>query len=460
MAEYDLTLHMIPLLDRQLVFPLLEFVSTRDVYKAEDMLKAKFELLSHTSMVDFTGSLYKHIHDVDELPAEFAEKRAEVIRKLEESEQKTEHIREVIENPEVAGSLRQDKLQNMKLLGENYQCTPEMVLELYNYGQLQYNCGNYGGSADLLFHFSILSTDPELTLSAMWGKLASEILLGNWEVAYEDMHKLKETIEKTHFKSPTEQLQQRSWLLHWSLFVFFNHPKGRDGIVDTFLLPQYISTIQNACPWMLRYLIAAVITNRRRRNMMQELVKVIQQTTHTYRDPVTEFVEALYVDFDFDKAAAKLEQCEYVLDQDFFLTRAVDDFLENARFFFAEVYCRIHKRIDMVGLSKKLGMKQEDCEKWIVKLIRDTRMDAKIDFKDNTVVMNPSYNPIYQQVIERTKALVFRSQVINGAIDKRDSPSSKKTEQKQKSKQQQQQQQQKVGKKAQDSSNTAPVSAM
>ncbi|KAJ2769550.1 eukaryotic translation initiation factor 3 subunit E, partial [Coemansia nantahalensis] len=406
-----------------------------NVYKPEDILKAKVELLSSTSMVDYTGELYKQLHGVEELPAEFARKREEVIAKLMESEKKTQHIREVIENPEVAGSLRQDKMQNLKILNDNYQCTPEMVLELYNYGQLQYSCGNYGGSADILLHFSILSTDAELTLSAMWGKLASEILLGNWEVAYEDLLKLKETIDKTNFASPTVQLQQRVWLLHWSMFVFFDHPKGRDGIVDTFMLPQYISTIQNACPWLLRYLVVAVITNRRRRNMMPELVKIVEQVLYMYRDPVTEFVEALYVDFDFDRAAEKLEQCEDVLDNDIFLTRAVDDFVENARLYFAEVYCRIHKHIDMASLTKRLNMKQEEGEKWVVKLIRDTRMDAKVDFKANAIVMNPSYNPVYQQVIERTKALVFRSQVLNGAIDKRGSAADKKDAKKQDPKQ-------------------------
>lgn len=30
-------------------------------------------------------------------------------------------------------------------------------------------------------------------------------------------------------------LQERTWLIHWSLFVFFNHPKGRDLIIDLFL---------------------------------------------------------------------------------------------------------------------------------------------------------------------------------------------------------------------------------
>ena len=30
----------------------------------------------------------------------------------------------------------------------------------------------------------------------MWGKLASEILVGNWEVAYEAVQELKESIDK------------------------------------------------------------------------------------------------------------------------------------------------------------------------------------------------------------------------------------------------------------------------
>ncbi|KAJ1997253.1 eukaryotic translation initiation factor 3 subunit E, partial [Coemansia sp. S85] len=114
----------------------------------------------------------------------------------------------------------------------------------------------------------------------------------------------------------------------------------------------------------------------------------------------------------------------------------------NARFYFAEVYCRIHKRIDLAGLTRRLNMKQEEGEKWIVKLIRDTRMDAKVDFKDNSVIMNPTYNPVYQQVIERTKALVFRSHVLNGAIEKRGLSAAKKDESKQDQKPKQKQQQQ------------------
>ncbi len=34
------------------------------------------------------------------------------------------------------------------------------------------------------------------------------------------------------------RLQYRAWLIHWSLFVYFNHPKGQDEIIKIFLYEQ------------------------------------------------------------------------------------------------------------------------------------------------------------------------------------------------------------------------------
>ncbi len=39
----------------------------------------------------------------------------------------------------------------------------------------------------------------------------------------------------------------------------------------------------------------------------------MQQTAYNYRDPVTDFVHCLYVDYDFDLAQQKLVECEKVL---------------------------------------------------------------------------------------------------------------------------------------------------
>lgn len=72
-------------------------------------------------------------------------------------------------------------------------------------------------------------------LSVLWGKLASEILVQNWETALEDVNKLREYIDSNVIGNSLQVLQQRTWLIHWSLFVFFNHVKGRDLIIEMFL---------------------------------------------------------------------------------------------------------------------------------------------------------------------------------------------------------------------------------
>lgn len=44
--------------------------------------------------------------------------------------------------------------------------------------------------------------------------------------------KLKELIDGNTFMPVLQQLQQRTWLMHWGLYVFFNHENGRNLIID------------------------------------------------------------------------------------------------------------------------------------------------------------------------------------------------------------------------------------
>lgn len=139
----------------------------------------------------------------------------------------------------------------------------------------------------------------------------------------------------------------------------------------------------------------AVITNKRRRNVLKDLVKVLQQETYTYRDPITEFLEDLYVNFDFEAAQVKLRLCERVLVNDFFLVACRDEFMENARLCIFETYCRIHQKIDIAMLAEKLNMDQQAAERWIVNLIRNARLDAKIDSAANHVIMGTQTPSVY-----------------------------------------------------------------
>lgn len=182
-------------------------------------------------------------------------------------------------------------------------------------------------------------------LNVLWGKLASEILTLNWPTALDDLNRLREFIDNHNFTN-IQVLQQRTWLIHWSVLVFFNHPKGRDLIIEMFLYkPLYLNAIQTMCPHILRYLAVAVIINRGRRNALKDLIKVIQQESYTYKDPITEFLEHLYVNFDFEGARMKLHECQTVILNDFFIIGCLDEFIENARLMIFETFCRIHQCI-------------------------------------------------------------------------------------------------------------------
>jgi translation initiation factor 3 subunit E len=132
------------------------------------------------------------------------------------------------------------------------------------------------------------------------------------------------------------QLHSHTWLTHWSLFVYFNHEEGRT-LLETFLSPTYINTIQTSCPWVLRYLAAAAILSRkaaatsgagttqfssRIRNSIRELVKVIQTDEYRYHDPVnvnvTSFLKELYIEFGFEAAQRELTPAEEVVNNLFF----------------------------------------------------------------------------------------------------------------------------------------------
>ena len=246
---------------------------------------------------------------------------------------------------------------------------------MYNFGKFQYTYGNYSGAADYLYHFRVLSTDVDLNTSAHWGKLASDILTGKWDVALEELNTLRETLDTragaaplsgtaahTHAHAePLATLHSRAWLVHWSLFVYFNHPAGRTLLLETFLAPAYLNTIQSAAPWVLRYLAVSAVLSRRAqaggpaappvssrvRHAIREVVKVVQLEEYQYSDPVTKFLKELYVEFDFEAAQRQLQLAERVVGNDFFLSEFREEFLDNARYLISEAYCRIHQRIDI-----------------------------------------------------------------------------------------------------------------
>jgi translation initiation factor 3 subunit E len=52
-----------------MIFPLLEFLSSRKIYDEKSILVIKLELLNTTNMVDFAVDCYKNLYPDDEVPS-------------------------------------------------------------------------------------------------------------------------------------------------------------------------------------------------------------------------------------------------------------------------------------------------------------------------------------------------------------------------------------------------------
>merc|ERR1711962_1955259 len=216
-------------------------------------------------MVDFAMDVFRQLYDDKEVPKELKDKRVSVVAELKSLQSAVVPITTILEDSHVTEQIQnsRDGRQLFETLQKDHKFKPEYLDVLYNFAKFQYECGNYSGAAEYLYFHRVLAPPSDKNfMNALWGKLASEILMQNWDTALEDVNRIKEIIDSGGMVggmslggmgNPLQALQQRAWLIHWSLFVFFNHPKGRDHIIDLFLFqPQYLNTIQTACPHILQ----------------------------------------------------------------------------------------------------------------------------------------------------------------------------------------------------------------
>ncbi|RHY06665.1 hypothetical protein DYB25_008901 [Aphanomyces astaci] len=441
-AQYDLTNSVAPFMDLHFMFPLIDFLSSNEMYDDKQLQAAKLELLKPTKMADFAIEVHQALHGASKVPAELEKKRHAIIDEVNAAKGQCKPFLTLVDDQDKIIALQNDGLLTAAYLEQHHavrflavapyphfpsfsssllvQITVDVLEGLYTYAKLQYECGNYQDCLTYLTYYGVLVPNAsEKYLNALWGKLAAEILVFRWEDAVADIARINEAIDAS-VRSPLEQLQQRTWLLHWALFVYAWHEDGRDGIVDFMLQSRCLEAIQTNAPWLMRYLAAGVILHKKRRYLIKELLRIIHVDDKAYRDPIIEFLECLYVHFDFELAQAKLLECKHVLASDFFLAeKNMHAFMEHARLLTFEIYCRIHHTIDISLLADKLAMNEKgDAEKWIVDLIRNARLEAKIDSQKDVIVMDTRYDSVYRQVITKTKDLAARTTTMIAQFDR------------------------------------------
>ena len=90
-------------------------------------------------------------------------------------------------------------------------------------------------------------------------------------------------------RSAAVALREKAWLLHWSLFIYFNQNDGAylDFLVDLFI--DNMTTIETIAPHLLRYMAAAVLISDKNTDKLQKLVEISR-----YIDEVSKFFQFFF----------------------------------------------------------------------------------------------------------------------------------------------------------------------
>jgi len=429
MAKYDLTTTLMQYVDRHQALPLIEFLEEKQIYASKDLRKAKLKLVMGTKMMDLAVTEYKDLYQKEEVPEDMEAARQRVYKELEDAQALAGPFVDFLEKLAEKGDDGETDVDE-KLSLRNIGATDANIEGLYPYAKINYDCGRYQVAAMALKIFRKLNRDDERNFSALWGKLAAETLFTNFAGAQADLRELREAITHRELRRTTtghlELLQQRTWLIHWSLFIFCRLDT-REGLA---LLIEYLFNefyvIQTNCPHILRYLVAAVIINKSRKTHLKDTIKLLS-TEEKYSDPITRFLLSICRDYDFDLSQSLLAECEQVVAHDFFLAEYLPQFLEGARLLVFEYYCRIHKTVEISALGKVIygeeKLSEEETENRIVDLIREVGLNAHVDSEQHRIVMAHKHQAkqnVYNQVIERlrSKNIDNRTRALIGQVDK------------------------------------------
>jgi len=429
-ANFDITPLMAPYLDVHMISPMLDFLRELNIYDAKQITKEKIRSVNRTNMTELVEDEYQRYADDAELQAEYKIQmpilKARMTKSFEQIDHEPEDVKLVSKffaQKDLINELVAKNALTLDNISTKHGITAEVLDAYYKFSKFKYECGMYKEVEEMLMNF-LSVTQPVGTASyvgALWGRLACHILLAKWGDTVSDLQAVKEAVD-VRTNSHITQLKQRAWLLHWGLFILLSQRDGAEALADLFSEKPYLQTLENLCPWLLRYYTAAVILSpSRRRTHLRDLLREIKAMSYQYSDPMTQFLDSLFDQFDFDAAQLKLKECQQLVKNDFFLQKFADKFMHEARTLICEMYCTINRKVDLVMLAEKLQLTDEEAERWMVDIVRSSTTgpaaDAKIDSAGKQVLMAAPERSAYKQVIESTRELTTRSGFLGNNLE-------------------------------------------
>ncbi|CDW72405.1 UNKNOWN [Stylonychia lemnae] len=318
--------------------------------------------------------LKNHVPNSDKLQEQLTNSllisQKEKVQQLEEdAKNEASKLLTLLNNHQEFQKLRSDREFTLEKLQEDKGIQLQDCKKLFAYAKLQYEAGEYKSAEKYLFHLKEILTQEQQTqiefvLQVFWGLLSSEILLQREKQTVENttLRKLKEFIEKLQQEqvhSYQESMSHKAWLLHQILVYSFSN-NYTDLFADILTNRAvygtvFLNIIQIKSQYLLRYLVASLLLKREVDELLETALPIILQEKDQYSDVFTEFIEALYEDFDFDRAQSLVQKIAEEAQNDLLLKNFATQLQNQAGLLVYEVKSQIYKSVDLSQLAADTG---------------------------------------------------------------------------------------------------------
>ncbi|MEN2500261.1 MAG: Eukaryotic translation initiation factor 3 subunit E [Marteilia pararefringens] len=396
--------------------------ANRDTKLHKSLLKLKIDIsLKKSRMPDLAIETYQKLYD---RPAsdELIDFKENLIKEIEQINKNTQYLNDFFMNPhlrEITHNEEIDVEEKQIALSKKYDNLIENADKYLARSEFLFSIGNdYQTVLSDLKVLQSFTTQKFYSnyLAVLWGCLNASILTQDFNFSLKILKELQNSILNEGSDLNLNDLKN---LLTTSLFVYFKSPEGIVPMIDNFLSnPNIQNALISCCPYLVKYLIVALIINVQDFSQYQsKLLELIQNVRHLYTDPFVALISALYLDFDVHIVPLFIIRSLKVMKSNYFFADYCDVFHNNAGMLYVFSYCKIHNSVNFNTLSRYLELPEVQLKQHIKHLIEKGHLKARANEEENMLESlchrdNEACSD-KSRLISRMRNLIERSEALN-----------------------------------------------
>ncbi len=138
----------------------------------------------------------------------------------------------------------------------------------------------------------------------------------------------------------------------------------------------------------------------------------------TCSNTLTQFVQALYNDFDFDKALVLAKQVGGECKKDVFLSKFANELQRSAQFLVFDIQGRLNSHVDLKYVAEHTGQTVPESAAFLEGLAKESGLACVIDDAKKTLKIMVVRQDIKGKITEKTVELARRTKEVHEHMEK------------------------------------------